>query len=203
MDEIGLFPLGIVLLPGERVPLHIFEERYKELIGECLDRDREFGLVFADKTGTRSFGTRAAVVRVLERFPDGRLNIVVEGRNRFHIVEKTEGRSFITARVDDYADEAPAAGGEDEEHVLTAYRRLVEALGAELEEPDSPDRGLAFEIATRIEFGNEIKQELLEARSEEQRLKRLASLLDDAVKLVERRQEIEERAAGNGRVHDL
>jgi Lon protease-like protein len=77
MDELGLFPLGIVLLPTEQLPLHIFEERYKELIGECIDDDGEFGLVYADDDGLRDLGTRARVVEVLARFEDGRLNILV------------------------------------------------------------------------------------------------------------------------------
>src|SRR4029453_12731577 len=105
MEEIGLLPLGVVLLPGERLPLHIFEERYKELIGECLETNREFGLVFADEEGRRSIGTTAAVLEVLERFPDGRMNILVEGRRRFTIGEPTEGRSFDTALVEELPDE--------------------------------------------------------------------------------------------------
>src|SRR5207244_5641808 len=79
VPELGLFPLGVVLLPTERVPLHIFEPRYKELIGECLESEGEFGLVLADDDGLREVGTRAAVTDVLHRFPDGRMNVVVEG----------------------------------------------------------------------------------------------------------------------------
>src|SRR3954453_4578966 len=91
VPKIGLFPLELVLLPTERVPLHIFEDRYKELIGECLARDGQFGLGFPDQHGIREIGTLAAVATVLERFPDGRLNIVVEGRERFRLVELTRG----------------------------------------------------------------------------------------------------------------
>ena len=111
MSEIGLFPLPLVLLPTEQVPLHIFEERYKELIGECLEDDDEFGLVYADDDGVREIGTRAGVVEVLTEFDDGRLNILVEGRERFRMVEVTGGRSFDTAEVapvddaDDPSDE--------------------------------------------------------------------------------------------------
>ena len=90
MEEIGLFPLGIVLLPTEQVPLHIFEERYKELIGECLEEEREFGLVYADEDGLREIGTRAAVTEVMEEFDDGRLNVVVEGRDRFRLAGADE-----------------------------------------------------------------------------------------------------------------
>ena len=107
--EIGLFPLNLVLLPGEQAPLHIFEPRYRELIGECLEQNGEFGLVLADDDGMREIGCRAGVIEVLEQFEDGRLNIVVEGRERIRIAELTEGRSFMTAEVEDIddADEAP------------------------------------------------------------------------------------------------
>src|ERR1700745_256752 len=99
MEEIGLFPLGIVLLPSERVPLHIFEDRYRELIGECIELDREFGLLYADESGIREIGTRARVAGIIEQFDDGRLNIVVEGVRRFAVERLTEGRSFMTAEV--------------------------------------------------------------------------------------------------------
>ena len=92
MSEIGLFPLGIVLLPTEQVPLHIFEDRYKELIAECLADNEEFGLVYADTDGIREIGTRAAVVEVLARLEDGRMNVLVEGRDRFKVLELTRGR---------------------------------------------------------------------------------------------------------------
>ena len=85
MDEIGLFPLGLVLLPTEQVPLHIFEPRYRELITECVDEERPFGLVYADDDGIRQVGTLATVVEVTDRFEDGRLNIVVEGGDRFKL----------------------------------------------------------------------------------------------------------------------
>ena len=100
MPELGLFPLGIVLLPSERVPLHVFEERYKELIDECIAPDEEFGLLYADESGLREIGCRATVVEVIERFDDGRLNVLVEGRERFRILRHTGGRSFSTAEVD-------------------------------------------------------------------------------------------------------
>jgi Lon protease-like protein len=105
VDEIGLFPLPIVLLPGEYVPLHIFELRYKELIGECLDAGLELGLVFSDNEGMRTIGTRAVPARVLRRYPDGRLDIVIKGQLRFRVMKLTEGRSFPTAKAQGFHDE--------------------------------------------------------------------------------------------------
>src|SRR6266540_1172327 len=127
--EIGLFPLELVLLPTERVPLHIFEPRYRDLIGECLARDREFGLVLSDERGLREIGTRAAVTEVIDRFPDGRLNILVEGGDRFRLLELTKGRTFQTAEIEPVADEDTAAPEEDVERARGLFRDLREPSG--------------------------------------------------------------------------
>ena len=86
------------------MPLHIFEPRYRELIAECLEQQQEFGLIYADDDGVREVGTRARVIDVLEEFEDGRLNIVVEGGERFRVEQLTRGRSFLTAIVGAGAD---------------------------------------------------------------------------------------------------
>jgi len=200
MKEIGLFPLGMVLLPTEQVPLHIFEERYKELIGECLEQSREFGLVYADDDGVRPIGTRAVVTEVLEQFEDGRMNVVIEGRERFRLVELTSGRSFSTAEVEPVEDQDDPADPEDADRALELFRRLVELTGAEVEEPSSPSAQLSFDVAARFDFAPDLKQELLQETSERVRLKRLCELLAGAAKVVERQQEIAARAATNGKV---
>jgi Lon protease-like protein len=202
MSEIGLFPLGVVLLPTERIPLHIFEERYKELIGECLQADGEFGLVFSDEEGMRATGTRAAVVQILERFPDGRLNVVVEGRDRFRIVRPTSGRAFDTAIVEDVADEPRTAVRDTDAlgECLEAYQRLADAAGAQASEFDPSLGSVAYQIASVIDFTPELKQELLEMRSEGARLVKLTDLLERAVDAVLLQRTARERAAGNGHV---
>ena len=152
MEEIGLFPLGIVLLPTELVPLHVFEERYKELVGECLEHGREFGLVYADDDGVRETGTRARVAEVLERFDDGRLDIVVVGGERFHVERLTRGRSFLTAEVqpvDDRWDEPDPVAAL---RAVEAFRALAAVAGAETDEPDAASPALSFELAARVEI---------------------------------------------------
>lgn len=200
MSELGLFPLGIVLLPSEQIPLHIFEDRYQELIGECLAEETEFGLVYADDDGLREIGTRAAVTEVLDRFDDGRMNVVIEGRERFRLLELTEGRSFHTGRVEAVEDEPDAADPQDAEHALELFHRLVELTGAEVEEPRLDAGQLSFELAGRFEFAPELKQRLLQLTSERRRMKLLAELLAGAATAVEREQEIGKRAASNGKV---
>src|SRR5919204_487795 len=135
MTEIGLFPLALVLLPTERVPLHIFEPRYKELIGECLAEGREFGLVLEDERGRREVGTRAEVVEVLQVFDDGRMNVVVEGRDRFRLVELTAGRSFLTGDVEPVDDDPDPPDEDDVKRAIAAFRRLVRVADADVDEP--------------------------------------------------------------------
>ncbi|MGI8972830.1 MAG: LON peptidase substrate-binding domain-containing protein [Gaiella sp.] len=198
MTELGLFPLGMVLLPTEQVPLHIFEPRYRELVSECVEEERPFGLVFADDDGLREVGTEATVVEVVDRFEDGRLNIVVEGGERFRLVELTSGRSFHTGEIEPLVEEDDPADPGDREHLLTLFARLVELTGAEVELPIEDDVPLSFLVASRFELAPELKQELLQERSERTRLRRLREILERAAAAVERQREIAVRAQRNG-----
>jgi ATP-dependent Lon protease len=203
--EIGLFPLELVLLPGERVPLHIFEDRYRELIGECLTEGSEFGLILENEDGLREVGTSTAVVELIDTFEDGRMNVLVEGQRRFRVVELTGGRSFQTAQVEALEDEDERPSGDEIDRTLAGFHRLVAVAEVdEIDEPDAAAADLSFQVAARVDFGQDLKQELLELRSERRRLRRLAELLERAVEALTREREVRERASGNGKVtpHD-
>ena len=200
MSELGLFPLGIVLLPTEQVPLHIFEERYKELIAECLADEEEFGLVFADADGIREIGTRAAVVEILARLEDGRMNVLVEGRERFRLLELTRGRSFQTGEVEPFVDEDDPAETGSVERALELFDRLRELTGSDVELPSADSVQLSYELAARVELASEAKQQLLQEVSERVRLERVGELLVEAAATVERQRRAAERAATNGKV---
>jgi Lon protease-like protein len=200
MTELGLFPLGIVLLPSEQLPLHIFEERYKELIAECLDDDGEFGLVFADDDGIRDVGTRARVSEVLTRFEDGRLNILVEGGERFRLDELTDGRSFQTAHVSPLDDEEDPADAQAIDEALRLFGKLREVTGSDVDVPDSGTPQLSFVLAGRVELPSDAKIELLRDLSERHRLERVQDLLENAVLTAQRVRRAAERASTNGRV---
>jgi Lon protease-like protein len=203
VDEIGLFPLNLVLVPGEQAPLHIFEPRYRELISECLDFGNEFGLVLEDDEGLREVGTRCNVVEVIDRFDDGRLNVVVQATERFQLLELTDGRAYRTAEVETLPDESDTPSEDEVEDVLAAYARVVAAAEAELDDLDLDADSVAYQIAARIDFGTEVKQGLLELRSERERVVKLAPMLNQAAEAVEREREIRTRASGNGRVEPL
>lgn len=201
MPELGLFPLGIVLLPTEQIPLHVFEPRYRALIGECLANDGEFGLVLADEDGgLAEIGTRARVTEVLEQFDDGRLSVVVEGGERFRLLELTEGREYQTAEVEPVEDEDDPAEPDEVGRVLALFDRLLELTGAIVEQPEPDAEQVSFAVASRFEFAPELKQALLSLRSERERIGMLGDILDTAATTVEREQEIASRAATNGKV---
>jgi Lon protease-like protein len=201
MTELGLFPLPLVLLPTERIPLHIFEERYRELIGECLDSGGDFGLVYADGDGVREVGTRARVTEVLARLPDGKLDVLVEGGNRFRLLELTTGRSFHTGVVAPVEDADDPADREAVERALGLFDRLRELTRSDVDVPEAHSSQLSYVLAARVEFAPDDKLELLNDLSERSRLTRLCDLLENAVETAQRVRGAAERAATNGRVH--
>jgi Lon protease-like protein len=203
MEELGLFPLGIVLLPSEHVPLHIFEPRYQELIAECLEKQQEFGLIYADEDGVRAIGTRARVVDVLEEFEDGRLNVVVEGGARFRVERLTQGRSFITAIVAPAPDDLGRADLETAARAAGSFRALAAVAGAEPDEVDEAASQLSFELAAQVELPAEAKQELLELDGEQSRLELVIGLFDSVRKALLAARELSDHAKTNGaRRHD-
>ena len=204
MAELGLFPLPLVLLPTERIPLHIFEPRYRELIRECLDTGGEFGLVLATGDGAvHEIGTRARVAGVLEELEDGRMNIVVEGGERFRLLELTRGRSFQTGVVEDVEDEDEPPAGADVERALTIFRELAQAAESDVDIPDADSPGLDWQLAARVDFGVDPKQELLATTSPARRMRRLIELLETSLEAVRLEQTLRERAGRNGKVTSL
>ena len=204
MPELGLFPLPIVLVPTERIPLHIFEPRYRELIEECVESDTDFGLVLATGDGAvHEIGTRASVLQVLEVLEDGRMNVVVEGGERFRLLELTSGRAFTTGLVEPVLDDDDPPDDADIEHALDVFRELAETSESDVDfpEPDVPQ--LDFELAARVELGVDSKQQVLAMTSPRLRMQRLAALLESALEAVQLEQTMRERASKNGKVTPL
>lgn len=200
MEELGLFPLGVVLLPTEQLPLHIFEERYKELIGECLERDDEFGLVYADDDGLRDLGTRARVVEVLTRFEDGRLNILVVGGGRFRLTELTVGRSFSTGLVSPIEDVDEPAEGAAIEEAVRLFGALRETTESAVDTPDQSASQLSFALAAKVELPAGEKLALLAETSERVRMEHVQELLANALLTAQRVRRAAQRALTNGKV---
>jgi Lon protease-like protein len=199
---IGLFPLGIVLLPGEVIPLHIFEDRYKKLVSERLEGG-EFGIVLADEDSGRECGTTARVARLIEELDDGRMNILVEGRRRFRIVEVVAPddpeTDYLSAEVDYYRDSEPQGSEVASEAVLELFGKMLKLMDVEAPDDVAGEGPLSFRIAAAVDFGAELKQELLESLSEEQRLETLLTVMTSLLPRLELRKEHEDAIRGNGK----
>ncbi|HYY73587.1 MAG TPA: LON peptidase substrate-binding domain-containing protein [Solirubrobacterales bacterium] len=197
-----MFELPVVILPGELLPLHIFEERYKRMIGHCLQNAEPFGIVFRDAEGTaHRVGCTARVTEVLERFEDGRMNIVVAGEQPFKVLERFEQPDYPAGEVEpieaseEADDDDPEAAAAAREAFAELVKRVSgEAPAAEIEAED------AYGIAARVELPTQTKQALLELRSEPDRMRMLGNALRALVAAVARSHEIAERAKLNGRV---
>jgi Lon protease-like protein len=202
LRDVPLFPLGIVLLPGEVLPLHIFEPRYRELVARCLAGPEPFCIVHADDEGLREVGCLAIGLEVVERFDDGRLSIVVTGGEPLQIQRvDEEAHTYLAADGVTIEDDEELATDEAVEQALDAYRELVDvAEGGE--GPPEPEAGprLSYEIAGRIDFGPEVKQRLLEVRSEPTRLHEVVELVVRATRAVRTASAVSARARTNGRV---
>jgi ATP-dependent Lon protease len=204
MHELGLFPLPIVLVPTERIPLHIFEPRYRELIEECVEQGEPFGLVLATGDGAvHEIGTNAIVAQVLEVLEDGRMNIVVEGGARFRLLELTSGRAFATGLVEPVDDTVEPAEPEDAERALEVFRELAEAAESDVDVPDADSPQLDFELAARVDFAVDSKQDLLATTSPRERMKKLIDFLETALEAVRLEHTLRERAGRNGKVSPL
>ncbi len=169
--NLGLFPLNLVLLPGERIPLHIFEPRYRALLADCTLEGRPFALPLATDDGIAKYACTATVDGVLRRFADGRLNIVVRGGERIEIVAQTDGEPYLTAEVAALPDDDPALATDVIDRVTDRFRTLAQHLsGSPTDPPADPTVPLSYRIAGTIQLPNGTKQRLLEERSEAARL---------------------------------
>jgi len=203
-DEVAdfpLFPLALVALPGELVPLHIFEERYKTMMGECLESGAEFGIVWMADDGLRPIGCACEIAEILERMPDGRINLVARGTRVFRIEERQDDLPYPAGTVeflddrDEYPDEQAAAGA----HI--AYADLVEQATDRTPEPGEIEAMSAYEMAATVEFGLDAKQGLLDLRSETARMKLVTRLCRAAIKRLDFIDRAQARARSNGKVH--
>jgi Lon protease-like protein len=204
-DRFPLFPLGLVLLPSEVVPLHIFEERYKLMIGECLESDGEFGIVWLSDDGLREVGCTARVTQVLAELEDGRLNILVAGGRPFRLLRRIDDMPYPAGEVEMLDDAAASAEEGPEELELAAearerYADLVEQVTDERPSADDLEDLDAYGMAATIEFDAAPKQELLELRSERERLEQVRDLFSSTMKRIAQSEEAGELARSNGHI---
>jgi len=204
MDSyLPLFPLDVVLFPEMLLPLHIFEERYKEMIGTCLQDRSEFGVVYAHDESVEEVGCTAEISKVIKRYPDGRMDILVMGKRRFQVLffdsEKTYLRGSVELLADLDSESEPSK--EKVARALNLYEQVYRLLNrAEPEELglSRSDADLSFRIASVLYLSNEIKQKILVTRAEAERLDVLSDHLEEIIPQLTEAQKAAKRAGSNG-----
>jgi Lon protease-like protein len=198
--DFPLFPLGLVALPGELIPLHIFEERYKTMMNECLREDGEFGILWLSDDGLREIGCAVEIERVLERMDDGRMNLLTRGTRPFRVVQR-QGHLAYPAGVIEFLEDREEAVDPD---LLRAAHETYADLVRRATDRDPDDDELkdmtAYAMAATVDFGLDAKQGLLDLRSENARLRLVARLFRAAIKRLDFVDRAQARARSNGKV---
>lgn len=201
MALLPLFPLDLVLLPGTPLPLHIFEPRYKEMIGECLAAEAPFGVIRAVDEGIADVGCTAEIVTVTKEYPDGRLDLVAEGQKRFEVLSLNRERSFLRAEVLFVPDEPESSSQEYRNKALQLHRDILSLAGATQDVSAADQKALSFYLAGSLPLDLDFKQQLLATRSEAKRIQAVAAYLETILPKLQAAARAREKAGGNGRVH--
>jgi uncharacterized protein len=196
-----LFPLEVVLLPGTPLPLHIFEPRYKEMIGECLANETPFGVIRAMENGIADVGCTAEIITVTKEYPDGRLDLIAEGRKRFEVLEINEQRSFLQAEVLLVPDEPGSAAQEERVRAIQLHLQILSLAGAVQDLSAADQNQLSFYLAGSLPLDLDFKQKLLAMRSESERIRMVGDYLESILPKLKRVATTREKAGGNGHVH--
>ena len=200
VNEFPLFPLGLVALPSEAVPLHIFEERYRTMLGQCIDSETEFGIVWMSDDGLRDIGCACEVEQVLEEMDDGRFNVLTRGTRPFRVRER-QGHLAYPAGVVEFLDDADEEVDEEAlKQARVVYADLVKRATDREPESDELDELDAYAMAATVDFGLDAKQGLLELRSENARLRLVTRLFRAATKRLDFVDRAQTRARSNGKV---
>ena len=173
-----LFPLHVVVFPRTPLPLHIFEERYKEMVGGAIRDESEFGIVLAKEDGIVNAGCTVTVEKLLQMYPDGRMDILTRGRRRFEIVSLNEEKEYLQAEVSFFDDDDSATPSQElRDQAVANYQTLMRLPGAQKRlDPDLTDRQLSFQLAHDLS-DLDFLAALLRHRSETERLKQLNQYL--------------------------
>lgn len=200
-ERLPLFLLPVSALPGEEVPLHVFEPRYRALVHHCLATGSEFGVLFVDDEGIREVGCAVRIERIAQEHEDGRLDIVTHGTRRFALAGEVEESAFPQAPVAWVADDPIDPHDEPDAEAVTAlFGELAQRVTGSI--PDLGDEGdTSFRIASHVAFGGAARQGLLELRSESARLELLERLLRAAIARLSQVELRQATARSNGKVH--
>jgi Lon protease-like protein len=192
-----IFPLDVVLFPGVPLPLHIFEPRYKEMIGECLEERKAFGIVRVQDEGISQIGCTAEIIAVTKKHEDGKLDIVTEGRARFELLELNQERSFLRAEVLFVPDEPGKPNEIEKQRAIDLHQEILRLAGAQQSLDEGSDTPLSYQMAGSLPLDADFKQTLLATRAESERIQAIIKYFET----VRRAVIVRHKASGNGHAH--
>lgn len=199
MKRLPLFPLEVVLYPGEQLPLHIFEPRYRALITHCLNEDRPFGIVLSEAGKLAQVGSLVRITRVLARYDDGRMDILVTGEERFRIVQLYSDQPYLTVDVERIVEPWEAPEYALRERLITQHMRLLELIGRTVRPSNYENvQYLSFLIAPNAGLTLQQQQEVLELLTENERVAYLVAHLERLLPQVEQMEAVRRRVQSNG-----
>ena len=202
MDSLlPLFPLDIVLFPGTPLPLHIFEPRYKEMIGECLEQKKLFGVIRAQDTTLADVGCTAEILAVTKTYDDGRMDIVAQGRDRFELLQVNQERAFLRGEILYVADEPDKPTSAEREHAIELHRQILALANAQQDLPEGEEPPLSYHLAGSLPLDLDFKQKLLGLRSEARRIQNVIEYFEGILPSLRRAVLIRQKAGGNGHAH--
>ena len=202
--NIPVFPLGLVLYPKELLPLHIFEDRYREMIAYCLNEEASFGVLLMQDGKMANVGCEAVIDRVVTTYEDGRMDIIVEGTQRFKVRDLQSSKSYMTADIEKIEEPQEPIQVETRERVITQHMRLLELAGRRVR-PNIYQNldGISFFIAHNVGLSSEQKQQVLEMLTENERIVYLASHLETLIPKVEEYEDVRKKVQSNGHFKDF
>jgi Lon protease-like protein len=196
-----LFPLDLVLFPGAPLPLHIFEPRYKEMIGECIEQKKLFGVIRAQETNLADVGCTAEIVAVTKRYDDGRMDIVTQGREPFELLEVNQERAYLRGEILFVSDEPEQPTAEERDRAIELHRQIFVLASAEQNLSEGNDPPLSYQLAGSLPLDLDFKQQLLASRSEAQRIRSVIQYFGSILPNLRRAVQIRQKAGGNGHAH--
>jgi Lon protease-like protein len=195
---LALFPLDVVLFPGTPLPLHIFEPRYKEMINECLEQKKEFGVIRAQETNLADVGCTAEILAVTKTYDDGRMDIVAEGRDRFELLEVNQERAFLRGAILLVQDEPDRPSPAELSHAIELHRQILALANAQQDLPEGQDAALSYHLAGSLPLDLDFKQKLLSLRSEARRIQTVIEYFEGILPSLRRAIATRRKAGGNG-----
>ncbi|ARA94993.1 MAG: ATP-dependent protease [Bacteroidetes bacterium] len=204
ISGLPLFPLGVVLYPGERLPLYIFEPRYKAMVQYCLERDVPFGVVLFNEDRMERVGCTARIERVVKRYDDGRMEIVVAGEQRFRVLRLDQEAPYLRAEVELLDEPDVDADVALRERAITQHMKLLELAGRTMRPSlyqDVPH--VSYVLAQNAGLPLEQKQALLEMPGENERIAFLIAHFEALIPRVEQMEELRRRIQSNGHFKDF